>query len=152
MKRTPACAGCAARSRCTSWTFVVGNARAIGAAPMRPILGFALFTGILVACGGNNNTNSVCGDGQVTGSEQCDDGNTVSGDGCSSTCHTEAPVTCGNGVVEVDKGDQCDDGNTVDGDGCSSTCQNEIINKCGNGHLDSGETCDDGNTASSDGC
>jgi cysteine-rich repeat protein len=31
----------------------------------------------------------VCGDGSVSGAEQCDDGNTTSGDGCSSTCEIE---------------------------------------------------------------
>jgi len=31
----------------------------------------------------------VCGDGNVGNDEQCDDGNTVSGDGCSSTCRLE---------------------------------------------------------------
>lgn len=30
-----------------------------------------------------------CGNGLVEGSEECDDGNTVSGDGCSSACVTE---------------------------------------------------------------
>ncbi len=33
---------------------------------------------------------SVCGNGVVTGSEQCDDGNTVGGDCCSPTCTFEA--------------------------------------------------------------
>ena len=33
-----------------------------------------------------------CGDGSVAGIEQCDDGNTVSGDGCSASCRIE---TCG---------------------------------------------------------
>lgn len=28
----------------------------------------------------------MCGDGKKEGSEECDDGNTVNGDGCSSTC------------------------------------------------------------------
>ncbi len=28
----------------------------------------------------------VCGNGIVEGLEQCDDGNTVGGDGCSATC------------------------------------------------------------------
>lgn len=32
---------------------------------------------------------AVCGDGVVGGNEECDDGNTASGDGCSSTCTTE---------------------------------------------------------------
>ena len=30
--------------------------------------------------------NQVCGDGVVEGSETCDDGNTLDGDGCSSSC------------------------------------------------------------------
>jgi cysteine-rich repeat protein len=32
-----------------------------------------------------------CGDGTVQPGEQCDDGNTVGGDGCSATCASEAP-------------------------------------------------------------
>ncbi len=34
---------------------------------------------------------AVCGNGVIEGGETCDDGNTVSGDGCSSTCQTEVP-------------------------------------------------------------
>jgi len=33
---------------------------------------------------------AVCGNGMVEPAEQCDDGNTVSGDGCDGTCHQEA--------------------------------------------------------------
>lgn len=69
----------------------------------------------------------ACGDGTVDAGEQCDDGNTTDGDGCSANCTTELPPPppppCGNGVV--DEGEQCDDGNTVSGDGCSATCQCE---------------------------
>ena len=36
----------------------------------------------------------MCGDGLVLGTEACDDGNAVSGDGCSSTCQVEAGFTC----------------------------------------------------------
>jgi len=32
----------------------------------------------------------ICGNGIIEAGEECDDGNTVSGDGCSSTCTTEA--------------------------------------------------------------
>src|SRR5207244_11859901 len=46
-----------------------------------------------------------CGNGVVDPGEQCDDGNTVSGDGCSASCRLEA---CGNGIL--DPGEQCDDG------------------------------------------
>ena len=89
---------------------------------------------------------AICGDGIIEQGEQCDDGNTQSGDGCSATCQKEA--VCGNGVVE--KGEQCDDGNTQSGDGCSATCQKEAV--CGNGVVEKGEQCDDGNTQSGDGC
>jgi cysteine-rich repeat protein len=40
------------------------------------------------ACGG------TCGDGTVLGIEQCDDGNTVDGDGCSATCVLEDDTFC----------------------------------------------------------
>lgn len=77
----------------------------------------------------------VCGDGAVNqASEQCDDGNTANGDGCSSTCQVETtdPV-CGDGTVNQSS-EQCDDGNTANGDGCSSTCQVESgtsVGQCG---------------------
>lgn len=40
---------------------------------------------------------TVCGDGIVMSfAEQCDDGNTISGDGCSSSCIIETFFTCSN--------------------------------------------------------
>lgn len=33
-----------------------------------------------------NNLNKVCGDGIKATDEECDDGNRISGDGCSSIC------------------------------------------------------------------
>lgn len=67
--------------------------------------------------------------------EACDDGNTISGDGCSSTCVIEPGYVCLGGglttrdVCFEDCGDgknyghfACDDGNTVSGDGCSAAC------------------------------
>jgi TonB family protein len=41
-------------------------------------------------CGETKAAAPVCGDGALDASEQCDDGNTASGDGCSSTCRLEA--------------------------------------------------------------
>jgi cysteine-rich repeat protein len=35
---------------------------------------------------------AVCGDGDVDDGEECDDGNAVSGDGCSSSCEIEDDV------------------------------------------------------------
>jgi len=66
----------------------------------------------------------ICGDGAQTTGEQCDDGNTADGDGCSAACEVEGGASvCGDGVV--DAGEQCDDGNMVAGDGCDALCQNE---------------------------
>ncbi|HRH33093.1 MAG TPA: lamin tail domain-containing protein [bacterium] len=68
----------------------------------------------------------VCGNTVIEGNEQCDDGNTISLDGCSSQCQIEIPVPiCGNNIIE--DGEQCDDGNTISNDSCSATCQTEII-------------------------
>jgi cysteine-rich repeat protein len=88
-----------------------------------------------------------CGDGVVSGPEICDDGNTVSGDGCSSQC---IPEVCGDGIVEPGT-EECDDGNTFSGDGCDGSCVCEP-DICGDGALQCGESCDDGNTVECDGC
>ncbi len=140
----------------------------------------------LFACGGGSNgnkpgggsSNPVCGDGMITGNETCDDGNTVSGDGCSASCQEEvgfhcitagAPCVktayCGDGIVQSPE--VCDDGNSQGGDGCSGTCQIEqnftcptpgqpcvslTPPVCGDGVVTGGEKCDDGNTKSGDGC
>ncbi len=114
-------------------------------------------------------SQNLCGNAVLDDDEQCDDSNTVSGDGCSDKCQIETgydcptvgsacillPV-CGNGQVE--SGEQCDDSNTVSGDGCSDNCQIEAGYKCpiagslcapkscGDGEVqeDMGEACDDG--------
>lgn len=116
------------------------------------LLGSCLF--LVVACGddGGNNPGDTCGDGDRTGTEQCDDGNTNNGDGCSATCRNESsgPV-CGDGVMSGNE--ECDDSNTTPGDGCSATCMNESPpNDCGNGMIDGTEACDDNNTVANDGC
>jgi len=40
---------------------------------------------------------AVCGNGVIETGEECDDGNVVDGDGCSSTCQTEAEGPGGGG-------------------------------------------------------
>ena len=54
---------------------------------------------------------AVCGNGSVEPGEACDDGNTKSDDGCSSTCKKES---CGDKIVQLGLGEQCDDGNSKD--------------------------------------
>ena len=74
-----------------------------------------------------------CGDGTMQRSEECDDGNTESGDGCNRICQVEANwicpeegkpckslSICGDGILTSDE--TCDDGNRKDGDGCSADC------------------------------
>ncbi len=117
----------------------------------------------------------VCGNNKLEDTEECDDGNEVSGDGCSATCQKEAgwncdkssptvcTTICGDGMrVGAELGENgCDDGNYIVTDSCPSgangTCQKA---KCGDGFIlaardgssDSGEACDDGNEESGDGC
>jgi len=123
----------------------------------------------------------VCGDGLTDPPEQCDDGNTQDGDGCSSKCQAElgynclvrdfksrCTAGCGNGKKSEDE--ECDDGNFINGDGCSSQCKIEhgfecikdpacirncgtvCYSTCGDGNVSSDEECDDGNLYSGDGC
>jgi cysteine-rich repeat protein len=69
----------------------------------------------------------TCGDGTIDNAEQCDDGNNISGDGCSAICTIEtAAPTCGDGTKDTNE--QCDDGNNVNGDGCTSICKVEVVN------------------------
>lgn len=68
---------------------------------------------------------STCGDGISFGTEGCDDGNFVNGDGCDANC---TPTACGNGIASA--GEVCDDKNTMMGDGCSATCQVEPNYQC----------------------
>lgn len=92
----------------------------------------------------------VCGNGVKEAAEDCDDGNTMACDGCSSVCELEIPPICGNGQLE--NCEECDDGNLIDGDGCSVLCEIVEPSVCGNGIVEPGEGCDDGNLIPLDGC
>ena len=48
----------------------------------------------------NVTCSTVCGDSIVIGSEECDDGNSINGDGCSSNCSIENNFAC-NTVVNT---------------------------------------------------
>jgi fibro-slime domain-containing protein len=115
-----------------------------------------------------------CGDGKIEGAEQCEDGNVVSGDGCSASCRIEDNFECpmlGKACVHVqicgdhriDGAEACDDGNKTSGDGCTDDCKLECgwecppmaacrAAKCGDGMVAGKERCDDGNTTAGDGC
>ena len=54
-----------------------------------------LAVAVLAIVGPREVLAAVCGNGVwESPPEQCDDGNTTSGDGCSSTCQLELPATC----------------------------------------------------------
>lgn len=79
---------------------------------------------------------SVCGNGTKEAGEECDDGNTTSGDGCEASCRATLNF-CGNGKVEG--AEACDDGNTTNGDGCQNDCTATPAMGDG-GRLDGGAT------------
>jgi fibro-slime domain-containing protein len=117
-----------------------------------------------------------CGDGKIQPGEVCDDGNGVSGDGCSAACDAVendyacpypgeecvSTVVCGD--RRVSGTETCDDGNQGAGDGCDSACQIEVgwacpvvgercmAAACGDGIRAGNEECDDGVLGSGDGC
>ena len=118
--------------------------------------------------------SSICGDGVRVNLEACDDGNKVTGDGCSYACTIEPGWTCtmneasGLDICYTTCGDstrvgseECDDGNFDTGDGCSIDCTIECgydcstspcVSTCGDGVRSANEGCDDGNVFSGDGC
>ena len=108
----------------------------------------------------------MCGDGKINqADEQCDDGNTASGDGCTANCRQiEANFACPTpgqtcvSTVSVATQDlaghrTCDDGNTNPEDGCDATCKLEpgwdcevagelCVPHCGDGMIVGDEECE----------
>jgi len=133
---------------------------------------------------GPDHCYDICGDGLLMDRAlyTCDDGNTISGDGCSSKCQIErgwqcsggnhhhkdtCKEICGDGLDMHSYAYDCDDGNIISGDGCSSTCHIEegwycyggspvtrdyCYEICGDTHNFGHIPCEDGNTRSGDGC
>jgi cysteine-rich repeat protein len=72
--------------------------------------------------------------------EECDDGNTQDGDGCSADCQNEdtfpqrpgKQAVCGDEYL--DEGEDCDDSNNEGGDGCDASCKYEDGGVCPLGH------------------
>jgi len=60
----------------------------------------------------------VCGDAVVGVSEQCDDGNLINGDGCSSTCQIEAGMSCVGSPSVCTVASSCTAGNYWNGTSC----------------------------------
>ncbi len=79
---------------------------------------------------------AVCGNGIIEAGEQCDDGNTASGDCCSATCRFEAAGSlCPDGLF-------CNGEETCDGQGA---CQAGAPVDCGDGVNCTVDSCDEAN-------
>jgi len=65
------------------WEFLAVDITSGGVTDYMPVIE-AVFTG----------DGPVCGDGVMEGSEECDDGNTAAGDGCSADCAIEYGTSC----------------------------------------------------------
>jgi hypothetical protein len=67
----------------------------------------------------------VCGNGIVQPGETCDPPN---GNTCDATCHSQAPLTCGDGIVSPSIGETCDPPNTMT---CDANCHTiDLCAKC----------------------
>ncbi|HZF50149.1 MAG TPA: DUF4215 domain-containing protein [Polyangiaceae bacterium] len=89
-----------------------------------------------------------CGDGFVTAGEECDDGNAVATDGCTTACKF---AVCGDGFWHEGGKEECDDGNQDETDLCLTSCKAAA---CGDGIVQpaAGESCDDKNSVDDDAC
>src|SRR5262249_367461 len=70
-------------------------------------------------------TGGFCGDGVLNPGEECDDGNQVGGDGCSSLCTVEQPgvEVCGNGADDdLDGAADCADSDCANDPSCVAEC------------------------------
>lgn len=113
-----------------------------------------------------------CGNGLIQPWEECDDGGTANGNGCSAVCTVESgwvcpsfkvqpttgcfqiPGGCGNGARAANEA--CDDGNNEAGDGCAQNCVVEAGWSCSGGFgaksTCTGQPCGDGKVEGTEVC
>jgi cysteine-rich repeat protein len=113
-------------------------------------------------CRSNMCVSSSCGDGVRADTEECDDGNTINGDGCDAGCRFSclssdvtrncAPAdecggqgTCNNATHTCAAGTPLPDGHACAG-GPNNVCSGGVCKApvCGNAVVEPGEDCDGG--------
>lgn len=109
-----------AAGQTTGTELAVAAGVTLGAPPV-PYVGTAV-NGVLVA------GPSTCGDGNHDAGEECDDGNTLNGDCCSSTCALDTVCTDGN---------PCTDGDTCSG----LTCVSGPPKNCSDNNVCTADSC-----------
>lgn len=145
-------------------------------APRAPCVGLADGAACLLVdsevglCGREACAPSRCGDGVVdrAAGEECDDTNSVTGDGCEATCRFSctSAAACDdgnpcNGVESCGTSHRCVAGTIpvaslacVQPSGAAGLCRNGACASaaCGNGTVEGSEVCDDANLVDGDGC
>jgi cysteine-rich repeat protein len=112
------------------------------------VLVFGLLPLASFAAPGCGAADAVCGDARVADTEECDDGNTIDTDDCTTECKK---ARCGDGFLQA--GEACDDGNDDNTDACTLFQGRCTIAVCGDGFTYEGvEECDDGNLSDTDDC
>lgn len=108
---------------------------------------------------------AVCGNGEVEGDEECDDGDLNPRNGCTPLCELSCTIDedcddlndC-NGIETCTEDNACDDSDEPleDGEACgdSKSCWKGLCvdDVCGDGKVTEGEKCDDGDRDPDNGC
>jgi cysteine-rich repeat protein len=120
--------------------------------------------GVAGEAGAGGGAGQTCGNGKLEGTEECDDSNLESGDGCDNncifSCHGDGDCNDGDsctGTETCGADHQCAPGTALaEGADCGNglVCVNGncVTGQCGDAQKQTGEECDDGNAVKGDGC